>query len=115
MNEVAWYVIKEKRWCNETAVLPNLNKYSWILFFYKNISPILETLCAIIRPPPFFRWWIWKKMFVLYSSKYGNMSEFALRDHVKILQKSIKILPSFIYMMCLVTENITYNRDNDNC
>jgi hypothetical protein len=26
--EVAWYVIKQKRCCNETAVLPSLNKYS---------------------------------------------------------------------------------------
>jgi hypothetical protein len=28
INEVPWYVIKQKRWHNETAVLPNLNKFS---------------------------------------------------------------------------------------
>jgi hypothetical protein len=28
-HEVAWYMIKHKRWRNETAVLPSLNKYSW--------------------------------------------------------------------------------------
>jgi hypothetical protein len=28
IHEVAWYVIKHKKWCNETAVLPNLNKFS---------------------------------------------------------------------------------------
>jgi hypothetical protein len=28
-NEVAWYVIKQKRLRNKTAVLPNLNKFSW--------------------------------------------------------------------------------------
>jgi uncharacterized membrane protein YjgN (DUF898 family) len=28
INEVAWYVTKQKRWCNKTAVLPNLNKFS---------------------------------------------------------------------------------------
>jgi hypothetical protein len=29
INEVMWYVIEQKRWCNKTAVLPNLNKFSW--------------------------------------------------------------------------------------
>jgi hypothetical protein len=28
IHEVAWYVMKQKRWCNETDVLPSLNKYS---------------------------------------------------------------------------------------
>jgi hypothetical protein len=28
VHEVAWYVIKQKRWRNETAVLPSQNKYS---------------------------------------------------------------------------------------
>jgi hypothetical protein len=28
IHEVAWYVIKQKRWCNETAEQPSLNKYS---------------------------------------------------------------------------------------
>jgi hypothetical protein len=28
IHEVAWYVIKQKIWCNETAVLTSLNKYS---------------------------------------------------------------------------------------
>jgi hypothetical protein len=28
VNLVAWYLKKQKRWCNETAVLPNLNKFS---------------------------------------------------------------------------------------
>jgi hypothetical protein len=31
IHEVTWYVIKQKRWCNETAVLPSLNKYSVLL------------------------------------------------------------------------------------
>jgi hypothetical protein len=29
VHEVAWYMIKQKRWRNKTAVLPSLNKYSW--------------------------------------------------------------------------------------
>jgi hypothetical protein len=28
INEAMWYMIKQKRWRNETAVLPNLNKFS---------------------------------------------------------------------------------------
>jgi hypothetical protein len=28
IHEVVWYVIKQKRWCNETAVRPSINKYS---------------------------------------------------------------------------------------
>jgi hypothetical protein len=28
IHEVVWYVIKQKRWRNEKAVLPSLNKYS---------------------------------------------------------------------------------------
>jgi hypothetical protein len=28
IHEVAWFVIKQKRWHNETAVPPSLNKYS---------------------------------------------------------------------------------------
>jgi hypothetical protein len=27
IHEFTWYVIKQKRWCNETAVLPSPNKY----------------------------------------------------------------------------------------
>jgi hypothetical protein len=29
IHEVAWYVIKQKRWHNETAVLPSPSIYSW--------------------------------------------------------------------------------------
>jgi hypothetical protein len=29
IHEVVWYVIKQKRWYNKTAVLPSLNNYSW--------------------------------------------------------------------------------------
>jgi hypothetical protein len=28
IHEVAWYVLKQKRWRNKTAVLPSVNKYS---------------------------------------------------------------------------------------
>jgi hypothetical protein len=28
IHKVAWHAIKQKRWCNKTAVLPSLNKYS---------------------------------------------------------------------------------------
>jgi hypothetical protein len=38
-------VIKQKRWRNETAVLPSLNKYSRCYFFTKTISLFLE-LCV---------------------------------------------------------------------
>jgi hypothetical protein len=29
IHEEVWHVIKQKRWSNKTAVLSNLNKYSW--------------------------------------------------------------------------------------
>jgi hypothetical protein len=38
IHEIMWYVIKQKRWRNRTAVLPSLNKYS-VLLFHKNIRP----------------------------------------------------------------------------
>jgi hypothetical protein len=61
INEVAWYMIKQKRWCNETAILhPTQTNFHGVTN-NKNIRPILGTLCTIIRQPPFLRWWIRKK------------------------------------------------------
>jgi hypothetical protein len=51
IHEVAWCVMKQKRWRNEIPVLPNPNKFSQCYFFYKNNRLILGTLCAIRRPP----------------------------------------------------------------
>jgi hypothetical protein len=45
IHEVAWYMIKQKRWCNETGVLPSLNKYSQCYFFTKTFALFLE-FCA---------------------------------------------------------------------
>jgi hypothetical protein len=70
IHEVTWYVIKQKRWRNETAVLPSLNKYSRC-YYNKNIRPILGTFCTIMTTPHFLDDESRKKCCVLYSSKYG--------------------------------------------
>jgi hypothetical protein len=81
IHKVACYVMmmmikKKKKWHNETAVLPSLNKYSRC-YKKKNIRPILGTLCAIIRRPPIFKWWIRKKCssYIRVNTVYTDTKE----------------------------------------
>jgi hypothetical protein len=54
IHEVAWYVIKQKKMTHRNSCTTQPKQIFMVLLFYKNIRPILGTLCAIIRRLPIF-------------------------------------------------------------